>query len=263
MASLRNPPFTVQPMVIQELKDDFEKLFETTIDMEKERYRHGYSTVEQPRESPEAAFDEDPLALSIMSYFVWKNNPHRRWADLREVGRPTLEARELAHEIRKYYLHRNTMKVLMGQTPTEFQNKMNGFLADTRPLRVDELGILYRIPYFYQEDLGLDRVFEGATNILEVEGVPFSNHITLEARLTPVREVLRSRRAGDYVQFWFSDINGQRHTYDVKADNKLITVFRSLFRQPELLIKAGARLEVLRGSHIPTRYWRLVNLELQ
>jgi hypothetical protein len=155
------------------------------------------------------------------------------------------------------------MKILQGHQPTEFQNKMNGFLADTRPLKTDELGILYRIPYFYQEDLALDKVFEGATNILEVEGVPFSNHATLEARLTPVREVLRSRRAGDYVQFWFSDINGQRHTYDVKADNKLITVFRSLFRQPELLIKAGARLEVLRGSHIPTRFWRLINLELQ
>ena len=77
-------------------------------------------------ESPDATFDEDPLALSVTSYLVWCANPVRRWVPVNEVGRPTSEARALAHEIRKYYLHRSTMKLLQGNQPTEFQQKMIG-----------------------------------------------------------------------------------------------------------------------------------------
>ena len=184
----------------------------------------------------------------------------RRWIPVTEVGRPTSEARALAHEIRKYYLHRSTMKLLQGNQPTEFQQKMIGFLADTRPLKIDELGLLYRLPYFYQEDLALDSVFEGATQI-EIDGPAFYS-VTTHTTLTPIREVLKSRRAGDYIQFWFSNPEGERSVYDVKADNKLISVFRSLYKQPKLQIKATAKMEALRGSHIKTRYWRLIDLEL-
>ena len=51
---------------------------------------------QQPKEVPDATFDEDPLALSVTSYLIWKNNPVRRWVPVNEVGRPTPEARELA-----------------------------------------------------------------------------------------------------------------------------------------------------------------------
>lgn len=215
----------------------------------------------KPKEVPDATFDEDPLALSITSYLIWKNNPARRWVPVNEVGKPSYEAREMAHELRQYYLHRSTMKVLQGNQPTEFQYKMNGFLADIRPLKLDELGILYRLPYFYQEDLALDLVFEGAAQI-EVDGPAFYR-VTTHAIVTPVREVFRSRKNGDFVQFWFSDTDGERLVYEVKSDNKLISVFRSLFRQSELKIKAQAQMQALRGSHIKTRFWRLTDLELQ
>jgi hypothetical protein len=216
---------------------------------------------EEKKPVPNATFSDDPIALSIQSYLVWKSNPARRWVPVEEVGRVTPEARDMAHDLRKYFLHRSTMKVLSGQTPTEFQYKLNAFLSDIRPLKIDELGLLYRLPYFWQEDLALDKVFEGATQI-EVDG-PGMYSVTTHARLTPVREVLKSRKSGDFVQFWFSDTDGHRAVYEVKSDNKLISVFRSLYRQPSLQIKAQAQMQTLRGSHIKTRFWRLTNLELE
>ena len=130
----------------------------------------------------------------MTSYLIWKNNPQRRWIPITEVGQVTSEARALAHEIRKYYLHRSTMQILKGHQPTEFQQKMIGFLADTRPLKVDELGILYRLPYFYQEDLALERVFEGAQAIKVGEKeFPSWQPMTKHVPLTPVREVLKSQ----------------------------------------------------------------------
>lgn len=233
--------------------DDFDILSPPTV--------YDNSTSRVPKAPvPDATFSDDPLALSITSYLIWKNNPSRRWVAFSEVGRPGYEAREMAAEIRKYYLHRSTMKVLMGKTPTEFQYKMNAFLADIRPLKTDELGLLYRIPYFYQEDLALDQVFEGAQQI-EQDG-PVLYSITNHTTLTPIQEVLKSRRSGDFCQFWFSDTGGQRCVYEVKSDNKLLSVFRSLFRKPELAVTCQSQMQALRGSHIQTRFWRLMNLEL-
>jgi hypothetical protein len=261
MAGLRQP--TVN---IVELEDDNATLI-SDLQQWKKRYFDNANTVSPntplptPKSTPDATFDEDPLALSVTSYLIWKSNPSRRWTPVNEVGRPTPEARDMAHEIRRYYLQRNTMKVLMGQQPTEFQYKMNGFLSDIRPLKLDELGLLYRIPYFYQEDLALDKIFEGA-NQVEIDS-PGLYTVTSHTTLTPKCEVLRSRKGSDYIQFWFTNTSGERCVYDVKSDNKLLSVFRSLFKQPELTIKAYAKMEHLKGSHIKTRYWRLSNLELQ
>lgn len=213
-----------------------------------------------------AKFSDDPVALSIQSYLIWKSNPHRKWVPVDEVGRVTPEARAMAQELRTYFIHRNTMKVLQGQTPTEFQYKMNGLLHDIRPLQQDELGILYRLPYFYQEDLALDQVFEGAANI-DVKPVgphlPVWHTITTHARLTPIREVLKSRKSGDFVQFWFSTYDGERCMYAVRADNSLITLFRSLFKRESMQVKATAMLHRMPGSHIRTNYWKLSGLELE
>jgi hypothetical protein len=213
-----------------------------------------------------ARFSDDPVALSIQSYLIWKSNPSRRWVPVDEVGRVTPEARDMAHALRTYFLHRNTMKILQGQQPTEFQNKMMGLLADTRALQQDEMGLLYRLPYFYQEDLALDQVFEGAANIdIKPAGphLPVWHTVTTHARLTPVCEVLKSRKSGDFVQFWFATHDGERCMYAVRADNGLISVFRSLFKRESMQVKATAMLHRLPGSHIRTSYWKLSGLELE
>lgn len=213
-----------------------------------------------------AKFSDDPIALSIQSYLIWKNNPSRRWVPVDEVGRVTPEARQMAQELRTYFLHRNTIKVLQGQTPTEFQYKMNGLLNDLRPLPQDELGLLYRLPYFWQEDLALDQVFEGAAHINVTPpgaNLPEWRVVTTHARLIPIREVLKSRKSGDFVQFWFKTNDGERCMYAVRADNSLISVFRSLFKRESMQVKATAMLHRMPGSHIRTNYWKLSGLELE
>lgn len=226
-----------------------------------------YNNASQRKPEPVLArFSDDPVALSIQSYLIWKSNPHRKWVPVDEVGRVTPEARSMAQELRTYFLHRNTMKVLQGQTPTEFQYKMNGLLNDIRPLQQDEMGLLYRLPYFWQEDLALDQVFEGAVNIDVTPAgphLPVWHTVTTHARLTPIREVLKSRKSGDFVQFWFSTHDGERCMYAVRADNSLISVFRSLFKRESLQIKATAMVHRLPGSHIRTNYWKLSGLELE
>lgn len=255
MANTRYPT----NVIIEQLKDDFESFFDDEVTVS--------PNARLPVKEPVLArFSDDPIALSIQSYLIWKNNPARRWVPVDEVGRVTPEARDMAHDLRTYFLHRNTMKVLQGQQPTEFQNKMNGLLNDIRPLQQDEMGLLYRLPYFWQEDLALDQVFEGAINIdVKPNGphLPVWHQVTAHARLTPIREVLKSRKSGDFVQFWFTNMDGQRYMYAVRADNSLISLFRSLFKRESLQVKATATVHRMPGSHIRTNYWKLSGLELE
>jgi len=257
MASTIIPPGIYNTNTVFEVDDDFDILATPKI--------YNNASIRKP-EPVLAKFSDDPVALSIQSYLIWKTNPHRRWVPVDEVGRVTPEARVMAQELRKYFLHRNTMKILQGQQPTEFQNKMMGLLSDTRPLPQDELGLLYRLPYFWQEDLALDQVFEGATNIeAKPDGphLPVIRHMTTHVRLVPIREVLRSRKSGDFVQFWFADSAGQRYVYAVRNDNSMISLFRSLFKRESMQVKATAMLHRMPGSHIRTNYWKLSGLELE
>jgi hypothetical protein len=249
---------TIYPTNIQvvQLEDDFDLLTATGTP-------RVYNTIMNCKPEPSVAeFSDDPVALSITSYLIWLKNPRRRWVSVDEVGQVAPEARSMAQELRTYYLHRGTMKILQGHQPTEFQNKMMGLLADTRRLKTDELGLLYRLPYFWQEDMALDRVFEGATDPNHPED-PTSRYMTRHAPLTPIREILKSRKSGDMSQFWFSDSDGHRYMYAVRADNSLISVFRSLFKRESMQIKAQVTMSRLPGSHIQTSYWKLSGLELE
>jgi hypothetical protein len=254
MSTLIHPSKIYNTNTVFEVDDDFDMLVgETNKHKEKKPVQL-------------AEFSDDPVALSIQSYLIWRNNPHRKWVPVDEVGRVTPEARTMAQELRTYFLHRNTMKVLQGQQPTEFQHKMMGLLSDIRPLQIDELGLLYRLPYFWQEDMALDLVFEGATAIdVNPAGpdLPVWHQVTTHARLTPIREVLKSRKSGDFVQFWFATHNGERCMYAVRADNSLISLFRSLFRRESMQVKATALLHRMPGSHIRTSYWKLSGLEIE
>ena len=257
MASTIIPPGIYNTNTVFEVDDDFDILATPKI--------YNNASIRKP-EPVLAKFSDDPVALSIQSYLIWRSNPSRRWVPVDEVGRVTTEARSMAQELRTYFLHRNTMKILQGQQPTDFQNKMMGLLSDTRPLPQDELGLLYRLPYFWQEDLALDQVFEGATHI-DVEppssGLSAWRVVTTHARLIPIREILKSRKSGDFVQFWFATNDGERCMYAVRADNALISVFRSLFKRESMQVKATAMLHRMPGSHIRTNYWKLSGLELE
>jgi hypothetical protein len=256
---MANTIFPTNIQVVQ-LEDDFDLLGDTGAP-------RVYNTIMNCKPQPSMAeFSDDPVALSITSYLIWLKNPRRRWVSVDEVAQVAPEARSMAQELRTYYLHRGTMKILQGHQPTEFQNKMMGLLADTRRLKTDELGILYRLPYFWQEDLALDLIFEGAVNIdVKPAGphLPVWHTVTTHARLTPVREVLKSRKSGDFVQFWFANSDGERCMYAVRADNSLISLFRSLFKRESMQVKATAMLHRMPGSHIRTSYWKLSGLELE
>ena len=219
------------------------------------------ASVLDPKESPTVKFKDDPLALSCASYREWRDHPitSGRWKDFETVV-ASPEDRLLAAEIRRYYIGRYTMSRLRGKEFTKFQELMLGFLTDSKPLRKDQVGMLYRLPYFYAEDQELETLFSTAKSI-DTERFP-THQCTIIAGLKPVKEILRSRKSADYCQFWFKDEHNQLLLLDIKSDNTLIKLFRNLFAKPELKVKATAVKNRPIGWANQVHYWKMVNLEL-
>jgi hypothetical protein len=179
-------------------------------------------------QAPKASFPDDPLALSCASYRLYKEDPHRRFTNI-DLVNATPEDRVQAQAIRDYYNQRYTMRVLKGGKLTEYQQKTAQFLSGLHHLTTEELGLLYKLPYFYEEDRALEQVATG-TNSVEFR-LPHLSEMT-EYTLVPLVEIFKSRKGGEFVEFVYRDQNNQAVVIIVRAGDNMVAMLRGLFRQP-------------------------------
>jgi hypothetical protein len=185
-------------------------------------------------QSPKAIFSDDPLALSCASYRIYKEEPARRFTNI-DLVEATQEDRVRAQAIRDYYNQRYTMRVLKGGQLTEYQQKAAQFLSGLHHLTTEELGLLYKLPYFYEEDCALEQVV--ATTVSVEFQLPHLSQLT-DYTLTPVVEILKSRKGGELVEFVYQDQRNHAVIIVVRASDNMVHMLRGLFRQPSIRVQA-------------------------
>lgn len=228
------------PASVTDLKDLF-KHWANDFD---DPYASGYSNSNAPKpQSPKASFPDDPLALSCASWRIFKDEPERRWTNL-DVVKATQEDRSMAQRIRDYYNQRYTMQALKGRQLTEYQQKTAQFLSGLHHLTTDELGLLYKLPYFYTEDTALDFVVESTVTH---DQSPRRDHA--DYTLTPIKEVFRTRKSGEIVQFWYRDQDNHAVLIECRATDNLLTMLRGLFKQPKIQVQTYTKLVGFDGPH--------------
>jgi len=169
---------------------------------------------------------EDPVALACASYRIWLQT-NVRWTDL-ETTLVTAQDRIRASELRKYYAGRMTFDVLKGGgLNTAFRKKLYAIATNCHEYTKEDIGLLHRLPYFYEEDLVLDSL------ALEFKSVEVSVNKELHGVFTLHKKMLQSRRAGDYYHYWLKQ-QGSEHLYKiaVKYDDSLRSLVESLLEQP-------------------------------
>ena len=233
------------------LSDQLKNLFESldvnpsnTVNctLDYEPYDGGYSNVPK-LQAPTAKFSDDPLALSCASWRIFKDEPERRWTNL-DVVKATQEDRVMAQQIRDYYNQRYTMQVLKGRQLTEYQQKTAQFLSGLHHLTTDELGLLYKLPYFYTEDCGIDYIISKTASF---ETSPRREYV--EYNLTPVAEIFRTRKGGELVQFWYKDQNNHAVLIECRATDNLLSMLRGLFQRPNIQVRSHTKLVGFDGPH--------------
>lgn len=209
-------------------------------------------------ESEPITFKDDPVTLSCASHRAWKENFANRWLDLGAVV-PNEQDRITAESLKAYYRRRMTWQALKtGQGTTSLRRKIGAIASGTHSYTKEDIGLLHRLPYFYTEDLAQDRVFE----VTQDADTSFGS-AEFCGTLRPLERVLRSRRIGEYIDFyWVSDQSTAPYMLVVKADNPLISIIEALFRQPETKIKAQIYTKHPRGYYHNRMYYQLAGLEV-
>ncbi len=210
-------------------------------------------------EAEPITFKDDPVVLACASYRCWRENFTQRWLELGAVV-PNEQDRTTAEALKQYYRGRMTWQALKtGQNTTALRRKMAAIAAGTHVYTKEDIGLLHRMPYFYAEDLAQDRVFAVTQDAL---AEPFGS-AEFQGTLKPLERVLRSRRAGEYIDFyWTSDQSTAPYMLVVRADNPLISIIEALFKKPEIKIKSWIYSKRPRGYYHNRMYYQLGNVEI-
>jgi hypothetical protein len=203
----------------------------------------------------EATFRDDPIALACASYRHYRKNNAARWLSFDSVT-VIDEDREHAAEIRKYYGHKLTFDALSKAKISQFRAKLGKYLAGEHRLLVDEVGMLYKLPYFYNEDRALEHIVETTTSAPQHPGVD-----TLRLVLTPQSTILKTRRGGEVHQYWFRSSEGYGCVLPVQSTNPLRSLIDGLMYRDQVEVSAFAYTKThWCANH---QYYLLSNLVLQ
>jgi hypothetical protein len=205
---------------------------------------------------PDMTFTDDPVAMAWAGYRLYLTNPALRWADFADVE-VTAEDRAQSRAIRSYYTGRILMDAMKSKNPmSEFRKKLYGLLIGETGLKKKDIGLLYRLPYFYVEDTDLDQVIAQTQSASVMFGMELAGTFTL------IKRILVSRRHGDYVHFWLRHHKRpEPFLIVIKTDNPLLSLLEGILENP-VQLSATAHHKMHRGYHRNRHFHQLGNVKL-
>ena len=203
-------------------------------------------------------FKDDPIVLACASYRFWREGGHR-WANLETVV-PTELDRHQAELVRSYYRARITferLRTTSEQPVSEFRRKLMGIIDGHYQITDKDLGILYRLPYFYEEDTAHD-------SIVETFPRTQSRFDGSSATFELYKKVLKSRQRVETVQLWLRTTAYDAATcIAVQANNPLLPLLEGILAQGPVTFVADWRFKRLHGYHYGYDYYEITNLKLK
>jgi hypothetical protein len=209
-----------------------------------------------------AVFNDDPVAMACAVHRSWKTHETPQFQEL-ESALIEPEDRARADSIRRYYGAKFVEMALRGRQPSEFRLKLAEVLDGRRQLVESEIGMLYRLPYFYDEDIDTDWIYANTASDQTLEYYRGLDKLVQPLTLTPLLRVLRSQRLGDSVKYWFVTQHGHPAVISVAKSNPLNAMMSSLFELPQLKVQAQLKIGTRRGHNVQDQFhFDLINPRL-
>jgi hypothetical protein len=179
-------------------------------------------------------FTTDPLLISCtlyrlikesrendsISYLNWSLNEHANQI----VNKITDQDRVFAESVKTYYLSKLLMAKLRGDDFTKFKTDLMQYLhASPNTLTSRFLGMVYKLPYFYEYDMQLIEIFGGENKTLGSDRQRSKEDITL----TFIAKADNGQKRARHYEYWFKDDSDTRILLEVEKHNPV----RNLWEQ--------------------------------
>ena len=174
---------------------------------------------------------EDILALSVTWHRLRPLISHGISNIMNPSDRPTKltdsilfkemipEDREKANVIRDYYSKKLMMFTLKGQQLTSYRKDLNTFIhGDCKVVKEEMMPLVYRLPEFYEYDVGLDEMFLELDTRFEGSQISLSTIKTL----TPVKKFTVKRKSRRFVEYWLKDEENKPYKIEIDSNNELM-----------------------------------------
>jgi len=205
---------------------------------------HERTIMPDPDPNHPVLFHQDPIVLSCASYRrSIETEMAVRFQDLRTCM-PTPDDNRMAEELRQYYRNKIAVKSLTSkQAITKFYHDLYELLLGETELQQRHMGMIYRLPYFYVEDLAREELGKKIAG----SGVePDWLHNAVRPlvgkethTLTPVMQIFRSRKGRESHEYWFQNESGQPVLWSVLHGNPLRSVIQSVFERNSITVNAN------------------------
>jgi hypothetical protein len=194
-------------------------------------------------------FEDDPVALSCAVFREWQVHRLARFLDL-ESATALPEDHATAARIRDYYGKKFSYQLLKGHALSPFRQTLVNLMGETHHVEQSQMGMLYRLPGFYHEDLETDQMFQHVT-----PGVEQVYKEQMEAgmygwgsqqrhfSLTPLRKIHRDAKPKERTRFWYLTQQGFALCVTVANDNSLFPLFNSLYERGPVELAGQVRLK--------------------
>lgn len=174
---------------------------------------------------------EDILALSVTWHRLRPLISHGISNIMNPSDRPTKltdsilfkeiiqEDRDKANLIRDYYSKKLMMFTLKGQKLTSYRKDLNTFIhGDCKVVKEEMMPLVYRLPEFYEYDVGLDEMFLELDTRFEGSQISLSTIKTL----TPVKKFTVKRKSRRFVEYWLKDEENKPYKIEIDSNNELM-----------------------------------------
>lgn len=140
--------------------------------------------------------------------------------------------RARADSIKAYYEKRLLLLTLQGHHLTKWRTDLSALLRNqTTKYEEKYMGMAQKLPYFYDYDISMDQLFENS-----IYAKVKSTERNGSKKLKFLRSMKNEQKFQKYMEYWFTDEQGDKHMMFFDKDNTLLPLFDRLIDDGHIVV---------------------------
>jgi hypothetical protein len=143
------------------------------------------------------------------------------------------EDKDRADIIRDYYSKKLMVITLREQRISKFRKDLSTFVhGDNKVVKEEMMPLIYRLPEFYEYDMGFDEMFRDLNK--QFEHQPKLTIGGDSITLTPLRKFIVKLRTSKFTEYWLKDVENKAYKIEIPIENKLNHLWEHFFEQDSI-----------------------------